>query len=91
MIKLTMVNPELNSKADIDDLMYKILNESLAYEEFWERLPQFVLLGIEELALIDKIIEKYYRYQEHQSDKVMTFLGLRIVPVHDHMSYIGVG
>ena len=67
----------------IDELMDAVCDEMVAYESFWEEAPEYMLLGIEEMAILETIA--------HGRDILLsTFLGLRVVPVHDLDHYIGV-
>jgi len=68
------------------NLLDKIVDEHIEYREFWNKPPKYVLLGIEELGLIDDHTDLKDPY-----DDPLYVYGMKIVPVHDKYSYVGIG
>lgn len=69
----------------IDELMDVVCNEMAEYEIFWGKPAFYLLLGIEEMDLVDR---KLARNRDILIKS--TLLGMQIIPVHDSYHHIGV-
>jgi len=71
------------------NLLDKIVDEHVEYREFWNKPPKYVLLGIEELGLIAGHTDP--KDPKDLYDDPLYLYGMKIVPVHDKYSYVGIG
>lgn len=69
----------------LDKLLDLILIEMHTYEAFWGVQPMYVLLGIEEMTIIDIEFVTI-----HNKPTIATIFGMYVVPVHDSYNHIGV-